>query len=199
MDEIVIDIPRNKREPEWQYFTERVHLIPYVDGNPSQVFPEDFLFYLYQTCKTQNLVDILFPGMQMTPARFVAYLKDRPILLGLVKPQKPGDGIFEYAGFGFLYEVENGKATVGFCFFRKWWGSPEISVLSKLCLRYWFQVTKLQIIFGTTLERNRLAIRFARNLGFRSVGRVPKFFFKNGKLEDAHLLYLTPELATFPV
>jgi len=179
----------------WPYCTERVHLTPYVEGNKSSLFPEEFLFSLYAQCKKEHLLDVLFPGMPLvTAARFVAYLKDRPVLVGFVKSDIAP---LKVAGFGFLYEVEGEevarKATVGFCFFKEWWGSKEIVDLSKLCLRYWFNEVKLKVVFGTTLWRNRLAWRFARNLGFVSIGKVPRFFSKDGKLEDMHLLYLTPE------
>lgn len=153
------------------------------------VFTEEFLFSLYALCKKDRLLDVLFPGMPLiTAARFVAYLKDRPVLIGMVKPN------YEIAGFGFLYEVEGAdgarKATLGFCFFKKWWGSEEIVAIARHCLRYWFEVVKLEVIFGTTRWTNRLAWRFAKNLGFQSVGRVPMFFCKNEKLEDMHLIYL---------
>lgn len=180
-------------EVRWAYCNERVHLTPYVEGT-STVFPDEFLFSLYVRCKKEHLLDILFPGMPaVTAARFVAYLKDRPVLVGLVKSVPSWTVI----GFGFLYEVEGDeearKATVGFCFFKEWWGTPEIVDLSRFCLRYWFNEVKLKVLFGTTLWRNRLAWKFAKNLGFESVGRVPRFFYKGGKLEDMHLLFLTPE------
>jgi RimJ/RimL family protein N-acetyltransferase len=179
-------------EQKWIYQSERVHLVPYVEGSPSNIFHEDFLFLLHRQCKEEGILDLLFPGMPfVTVARFVAYLKDRPVLVGLIKPEN------RVVGFGFLYEVEGNeesrKATVGFCFFREWWGTPEIRELSRLCLKYWFRETKLKVLFGTTLWRNRLAWRFARNLGFESIGRVPRFFYKDGKLEDCNFLYLTPE------
>jgi hypothetical protein len=179
-------------EVVWKYQTEKAHLVPYVDGNPSTVFSNEFLFHLYARCKEDKLLNILFPGMSsVTPAKFVAYLKDRPVLVGLAKPG------YEVAGFGFLYEVEGDddarKATVGFVFFKKWWGTGEVQDIARLALRWWFVEWKLKIIFGTTLWRNRLAWRFAKQLGFQSVGRVPLFFYKAGKLEDMHLIYLTSE------
>jgi RimJ/RimL family protein N-acetyltransferase len=178
--------------PVWAYQNDRVIVVPYVDGNPSKAFSDEFLFFLYSQCKKDKILDILFPGMPMvTPARFVAYLKDRPILVGLVKPT------FEVAEFGFIYEVEGPegarKGTVGFAAFRKWWGSSEIKDMSRLALRWWFTEAKYNILFGTTLWRNRVAWRFSRELGFQSVGRVPMFFSKDGRLEDMHLLYATPE------
>jgi hypothetical protein len=176
----------------WKYQSERVFLTPYVEGNKSTVFPEEFLFSLYAQCKREHLLDVLFPGMPVvTVARFVAYLKDRPVLVGLLRPD------LKVVGFGFLYEVEGPsdgrKATVGFCFFKEWWGSKEIVELSRLCLQYWFEIVQAKVIYGTTLWRNRLAWRFARNLGFVSIGKVPRFFCKDGKLEDMHLMYITPE------
>jgi RimJ/RimL family protein N-acetyltransferase len=179
-------------EQKWPYQSERVHLLPYVEGSPSNVFHEDFLFLLHRQCKEEGILEILFPGMPfVTVARFVAYLKDRPVLVGLIKPES------RVAGFGFLYEVEGNdesrKATCGFCFFKEWWGTPEIREISRICLKYWFKEVKLKVLFGTTLWRNKLAVRFAKNLGFESIGRVPKFFYKDGKLEDMHFLYLTPE------
>jgi RimJ/RimL family protein N-acetyltransferase len=182
-----------KVEQKWAYQNDRVYLFPYVEGGGSKVFHEDILFVLHQQCKRDGILGILFPGMpQVSVARFVSYLKDRPVLIGTVRPN------YNIVGFGFLYEVEGSdevkKATVGFCFFKEWWGRQEIKDLSQLCLEYWFNEVKLKVLFGTTLWRNRLAWRFAKSLGFESIGRVPKFFFKDGKLEDMHMMYITPEM-----
>jgi hypothetical protein len=178
--------------PVWRYQTEDATMVPYVEGNPSKVFSDEFLFFLYSRCKEDGLLDVLFPGMPLvTPARFVAYLKDRPVLVGLVKPD------FEVAGFGFIYEVqgEDGarKGTIGFAFFKKWWGTGNPLEIARLALQWWFTEAKYSIIFGTTRWTNRIAWRFAQKLGFQSVGRVPKFFSKNGQLEDMHLMWVTPE------
>lgn len=179
-------------EQKWLYQSERVHLLPYVEGSPSNIFHEDFLFLLHKQCKDDGILDSLFPGMPtVTVARFVAYLKDRPVLVGMIKPEN------RVVGFGFLYEVEGDensrKATVGYTFFKEWWGTTEIRELARLCLKYWFTELKLKVIFGTIIERNRLAVRFAKNIGFQSIGRVPRFFYKDGKLEDMHFMYLIPE------
>lgn len=177
---------------EWTYQDENVLLVPYVDGTPCPYFNENFLFWLHSRCKADNLLDILFPGMPaMTVAKFVGYLSGRPIMVGFRKSD------LEVLGFGFLMEVEGKdgarKATVGFCFFRKWWGSSLIRDISRITLRWWFCEAKITILFGSTLWRNRLAWRFARGLGFESVGRVPMFFCKNGILEDMHFVYLTAD------
>lgn len=183
---------KEQAAPSWAYQNDRVVVIPYVDGKPSKVFSDEFLFYLYSRCKEDRLLDIVFPGMPfVTPARFVAYLKDRPVMVGMVKPT------YEVAEFGFIYEMEGvdgaRKGTVGFASFRKWWGRSEIKDISRFALRWWFKEAKFNILFGTTLWRNRVAWKFSRDLGFQSVGRVPMFFSKDGQLEDMHLVYVTPE------
>ena len=178
--------------PTWAYQNDRVVVVPYVDGTPSKVFSDEFLFFLYSQCKKDKILDRLFPGMPIvTPARFVAYLKDRPLVVGMVKPT------FEVAEFGFIYEVEGPegarKGTVGFACFKKWWGGVEIKDIARLALRWWFTEAKYNILFGTMLYRNRVAWKFSKDLGFQSIGRVPMFFLKDGKLEDMHLAYVTPE------
>lgn len=182
----------SKETVVWPYCNDKVHLALYVDGTKSPLFSNEFLFFLYSQCKRDKILNILFPGKpDITPAWFVSYLKDRTVLVGITKPT------FEIAGFAFLYEVEGSgealKATVGFAFFKKWWGSSEIKDISRFALSWWFNEAKLKIIFGTTLWRNRLAWKFAREMGFSSLGKIPMFFCRNGSFEDAHLVYLKEE------
>lgn len=189
----MIQFPKNLAE--WEYKTPKVVLVPYVESQGE--FPEDFLAKLYFQTKRDDLLPIIFPGMSMKHMNhFVSYLSKRPLLVYCVMNGE----MLDVAGFAWITEHEGPeherKAGFGFGFFKAWQGKRETRDLVWLCLRWWFNELKISILYGTTLQTNGPAKNFSRIFGFVNQGVLPKFFYRNGRLEDASLELLEEAVFT---
>ena len=181
-----------KRVLEYPYQTDKVVLLPYSEKHVA-VFPEDFLGRLYFRLQEEHTLHRIFPGMQMNHmSAFVTYMsKMKGLVICCIKTEtKP-----EPVGFGWLPEVDGvdgaRKAAVGFGFFRRAWGTPELRSLSRMMLWNWHHDLKIDMLFGCTLRTNALAKKIAYEMGFELVGDIPMFYVQNGKLLDATLLALS--------
>lgn len=173
----------------WEYQTDDVLLLVYTDGDAN--FPDDTLVQLYLAAKRDRLIETVFPGQNMTMASFVAFLSKRPIILGVEKATNV------IMGAGWLNEVEGSegarKASLGFMMFRKFWGKSELRKFARLGLKWWFQETKIDVLFGFTLKTNLAAQAFSRELGFQFVADLPNFYSRHGHLVAARCLMLPKE------
>src|SRR5438132_7827379 len=160
----------------WNYENDEVLVLPYLPQSADNGLPEDFLVRLFLQTRQDGLLERTFPGFKepVNLNRFIAYLAPHTMLIGIVKATN------EVAGWSWIYDVSGPtharKASYGFVFFRKWWGTKEIQALARLGLRWCFEKGELAALFGTRLPRNRLAAQFAAETGFRLIGRVPLFF-----------------------
>lgn len=174
---------------DWKYQTDEVVLSPYVDGQAQ--WPDDFLVGIYRMMKQDGTLEVVFPGMtDLTLNGFIGYLKDKPLLTCVLKET------MAVMGFAFLWGIEgekpHRKASLGFVYFKPWWGSRFIRQTSRLALQWWFEELGIEVLYGATLKTNRLARRFSAELGFQRMGDMPKFFWddKLKELKDAVLLCL---------
>lgn len=174
----------------WKYQTPRSVLVPY-NANQKAFFPEMFLPALYGRLKEDDLLSVTFPGDSMDHLnKFVSYFTDvrHPLLIGNIVT----DGVVgEQAGVGWICESAGSdgarKASFGFVFFRKFWGTVEARELSWFMLAWWFHELNIDILYGTGLLSNGLARNFAQNFGFTHLCTLPKFFYGKSELHDASL------------
>jgi RimJ/RimL family protein N-acetyltransferase len=177
-----------------KYQNEAVALVPYWEG-PESPHNENTLPYLYLRCKQDGILHRAFAGFgrRIGFSAFVSYLSNKPVVLGVVKADN------DIAGFGFLHEVEGEKgfrkASLGYAFFKKYWGQREIREISVFALRWWFQELGVEILYGSTLATNRLAVKYAGAMGFKKTGDLPKFFAGEDQLRDGVLF--VQDRATF--
>lgn len=82
------------------------------------------------------------------------------------------------------------KSEIGMGFFR---GSKHNLAFARLMLRWLFDHLDLDVIFGTTPEQNRAAVKFARELGFSITGPIPSFTSWHGELTGAWISSLTKQ------
>ena len=174
----------------WSYQNERVTLCPYVDTPNHPVFPEDLLVYLYNRLKKAKLIEKTFGGNDdLTLARFVSLLCDKPLVVGIEKETN------KIIGFGWLWEIEGDsrakKASVGFAFFPEWWGTSIPREAGRLACRWWFEEGGIGVLFGTIRKDNKAASVYAREMGFRHVAELPMFCIHGGKYLDVDLVMLT--------
>jgi RimJ/RimL family protein N-acetyltransferase len=173
---------------ESTYENEKVALLTYWEG-PNSPFPETFLSVLYAKTKEDGLIGRVFPGMQIkTLNQFIHHMNGKPLVVGYVKGNPP-----QIAGYGWLWETQGTetarKSSFGFCFLKKFFGSDEIRQLARMALHWWFVDLKVQVLYGATLESNRQAIAFAKEIGFTVIGKAPKFFTRKDVLVDACLVF----------
>lgn len=180
----------------WPYQSPTTVMVPYR-ADQKQFFPEDFLVSIYCRLLEENLLDIIFPGMNFTHLnQFVVYMSSpaHPTLFCFLRDD---EAITTTAGFGYITESDGRdgarKAGFGFGFFREQWGTQEARTLSWFMLKFWMTELKIDVLFGTTLKQNGLAKNFSQNFGFDLVGDIPKLFYRNQGLEDATLVMLERE------
>ena len=178
---------------EVAYANERVQLGLYWQGDGSP-FPETTLVGLYAKTKEQGLMHRSFTGFGkgVTLERFVAYLSTRPVVIGFDKNNN------NLIGYGYLAESEvskaGRKATAGYVFFKEYWGTEHIRDLCRITLQHWFVALNIDVLYGSMRATNRLALRFAtKELGFRTIGWMPKFFVTDEGLFDGILVVLERE------
>jgi RimJ/RimL family protein N-acetyltransferase len=87
------------------------------------------------------------------------------------------------------------RAMVGaYVFFKPFWGTPEIRVLSMLGLAYFFTTYNLTAIHGQRYSTNALTARFMSQFGFRDTGLLPRFLgHVDGTIRDCALSTLLRE------
>lgn len=173
----------------YPYQNHRCVILPY-DEKQTWLFPEEFLGRVYMRLKSEGLLAVSFPAMDMSHLnRFISYVSNIKLgfyicCLKTIKKPHP-------VGWGYLTEVDGlegaRKASFAFGYFREIHGRREHIDLDMFLLRAWFSEFKIDQLYGTTL--NPLALNYSKRFGFQRLCVLPKFF--SGK--PASLITLTPE------
>ena len=171
---------------EWPYKSKSVILLPY----PSAALREEFLCSVFFRLRNEGILSRTFPGTSVQVLdQFIAFMARA---IGFVIPcRRDGDLVVPIGG-GWLTEIDNyaQKGSFGFWFFKEAWGKPENIDGSMLMLRYWTQTFNLKTLYATTLETNRLALRYSKQYGFRYLTTLPGFFGHPDGAKDAELIVL---------
>ena len=107
-----------------------------------------------------------------------------------------GKGGYDLDGLGWINEVHTmaagkfRKAECGMAFFR---GAKNTVMYGQLMAEWAFTVLKLDALFGTTPEPNKLAVNYARNVGFELHGPLPHYASWKGELCACWLSVITRE------
>jgi hypothetical protein len=175
----------------WPFKSPTTIMIPYR-ADATEFWPEDYIVSIYYRLVTEDLLTTIFPGMGFDHLnKFVNYMSRKSWLVCLTRNERD---ITDTAGFGYITET-NGvdgarNAGFGFGFFKAWHATPEARFLSWFMLDFWLERLNIDVLFGTTLKANGLARNFSLNFGFKGHTEIPKFFFRNGQLEDATIMLL---------
>jgi hypothetical protein len=177
---------------DWPYQNSEAVMLLYNE-KITQVFPETFLASMYMRLKEDNLLDTMFPGMNMGHLnRFIEYWGSQTRLGRLVCCMKDPGGPPKPIGLGWLCEAEQGRGSFGFGFFKEAHRRHVHIDLSMMMLHNWFYECKLEVLYGTTL--NPIAKNYSKRFGFRYLCELPKFFPHHGKLVNAHLIVLEKDV-----
>lgn len=173
----------------WEYQTDKVVMLPYSQRHTA-VFPENFLGQLFYRLREDDLLRIMFPGMDMSHLNnFMAYMSRTN---GFVICCLKTDTVPEPIGMGWVPEFDRIKLSFGFGFFKSAWRKREHVDLSFFMLKYWFDTFKVVHIYGTTL--NPIANNYSKRFGFRHLCIMPQFFECNGVGADGHLIVLEKQV-----
>lgn len=107
------------------------------------------------------------------------------------------EGAVQLAGIGWLNSItdlgSHRKAEVGMIYFREFWGNGLPMEWTEMMLDFAFQEAGIGVVYGCTPTQNPLARRFAKALGMREFGPVPKYCAWRGQPSDAWFFSLTKE------
>lgn len=175
---------------DWKYQTNEVYLAPYTKALSDQY--DGLLGHLYLRTKQDGLLSTAFPGLpQINFDKFVSYLSGPKVVLQIYYLK--GDPMLP-VGYCYLYNIdgepENRLAEFGFCFFREYWFPKITTPLGWLCIAYWLEEMKVDILYGATLTANRLARIYCRKFGFEELGDFPKFLRSAEGRVDATIVVL---------
>lgn len=168
-----------------------VFLSPYNGAWKATPVSPTILSDIWSRLESEDLLDTVFPGMgDVSHDSVVSFMAHKIAqLLWANTPDGP-----ELMGFCFIDSSDGKpgarKALFGFAFFRKFWGTQENREALYLMLAYWFAQCQIDVLFGITLRRNRLARNIARKYGFQELADIPRFLYCNGELADATLVML---------
>ena len=192
MSDLLTATPPTLEAPNWRpHETDKVLLAPFWAGKGSP-FPDSTIPYLYTRSKEDHLLRRVFPDMEeIRLPQFIEKLSRWPLVIGFLKATD------EVVGYAFLSEYGNPKpytkANIGFCFFRKYWGRPEVRDLARIALDWFFNKEGVAVLYGPILPWNRISVRFAKELCFQELCRLPSFLFTDKGLEDTLLFCLKRE------
>ncbi len=107
------------------------------------------------------------------------------------------DGPAEFCGLGWVFGAAKMgdflKAECGMAFFKRQSNKKDNLLFGRLMLRLFFDCYGIHVIFGTTPEPNKLALRYSQKLGFDLIGPVPDLATWNGELCPAWVSHMSRE------
>jgi RimJ/RimL family protein N-acetyltransferase len=167
-----------------------VLVFPYVEGQ--NIFPDEFLVALWRRTKDEGLLPWCFPGLgDISLEEFIVQVRNRWLVVASSR------SLNKFLGYGWLFEVlgQPGyrKASLGFGFWKEFWGKEIIREAARKAVSWWFDNVQLQVLYGAMRHDNEPAIRFSRELGFRQIGTAPLFFSGAAGSFDAHLVCITKD------
>lgn len=183
---------------EYNYRIGNCEIIRY-DPRRTDVFPPPYLSQLYFLARDSSrrpskdnlgILPNLFCGMMnLNHDAITGYLAYRTCLL--IPVVHTSESEWEPVGLGFpstttgTLQTEK-SAFIGFAFFKKWWGKPEVLILTILGLAYFFKEFDLTALHGTRYADNSASGHLIRQVGFRDLPPMPRYLLnREGKLTSA--------------
>ena len=77
-------------------------------------------------------------------------------------------------GFGLMDNMRWRKADGHFCFYRKFWGKPELVEIAKETYRQLFE--RFSVMIGVVPITNKFAVRFCKKAGMKEMCMIPGYF-----------------------
>lgn len=159
------------------------------------VVAEFLLAKAYITMVEEGTLDVVFYQSAISLRDFLeAYLTHgKRITLGCFR-ELP-DGRMEFCGMGWAHNAEKMasyvKSECGMVFFKKQSSKRDNVAFGKLMLQSFFTQHNVDVIFGTTPEPNKLALRYAQKLGFDLIGPIPNYCSWHGELAPGWVSHIS--------
>jgi RimJ/RimL family protein N-acetyltransferase len=107
------------------------------------------------------------------------------------------DRSFELCGLGWINNwirtPTHTRCDVGHGFMKQFWGKGMPLTWCRLMLAWLFESRNPDVVYGVTPEKNRLAIAFARKIGFTMHGPIPYWSAYKGEACGCYLDSMTRE------
>jgi RimJ/RimL family protein N-acetyltransferase len=166
----------------------------FMSGN----MDDEMLAAAYLTMKLEGLLPLLYYEGIPSLTHFLELHRSGSFkFLGVFSRSMLNTDV-EMAGIGWLSSISGQpgtrKAEVGYVMFRKFQDRKTPLEAIGLLVDYCFDVQEMDLLVGTTPEKNRAAVAFVRKLGFQVLPLIPKFCMFNGEPCGAYLSYLTREI-----
>jgi hypothetical protein len=144
---------------------DRYVLWPIFMADTGWSVPDELLVKLWQQMVDEGRAASLFyDGRIKDEADWIAWLKDPrnyPVIVMDAREKK-------ISCISWLNNMEMGAAQIHFCMY----GHPHPGIGIK-SLEYFSRFPGLRVIVGVTPEEYTTAIRYAKRIGFKEVGRIP--------------------------
>lgn len=155
---------------------------------------DDLLAVSYLNYKNEGTLPVIFYQQIPTLKDFIdAHLEvGKRIVLGCFRVDD-ATGKVEFCGLGWISDAvrmnEYCKAETGIGMFRC--AGRDNLAFGKMMLESFFQQHNIDVIFGTTPEKNRLALRYAQKLGFDLSSPIEDFCTWEGELVAGIISHLS--------
>jgi hypothetical protein len=161
------------------------------------VTDDRLLAIAYLRMHEEGILETVFhQGIPTVSSWLKGCLEPGKVMLGCFRVN-PDQETSEFCGLGWVGCAEKmdgfKKAECGMCFFRKQSNRKQNVLFGKLMLAVFFDGYDVDVLFGATPEPNKLAMRYAQNLGFSMHGPVPNWATWRGQLVPAWISQLSKE------
>lgn len=172
-----------------------IRVIPYSAARHDDA--QNFLPWMWEKLKKDNLVEIYFPGQTQTG--FVNFCKlmsgdDTKILLVVTEDAEGNMG--DAVGFASAMLMPLGSGTAGmggFIFFKDFWDGKTSKLAAREIMSHWFRENKFELMLGCIATLNHAAQHFLSQVGWTRIGEIPKMQEYFGKECSGILWQMTKE------
>lgn len=180
---------------DYSTISERLHRENevYFFGNlkVERLVDEDYLAYLYLKLKLDGGLARLFYEGVPAPSWFIQHFRAIPTIGCFTDSGKV------LVGLGYADPIAEStcatgrvirRAELGMAFLRH---TPDALSLGRIMMAWAFEVLALDVALGTTPAKNKAALLFRQDLGFRPIGITPLYCVYDGEPCDAALSSIT--------
>lgn len=142
-----------------------------------------------------TLSTVFYQGVPTLQDFLAEYLTHgRRITLGCFRAIE-GESKLEFCGLGWVFGAvtmdKYSRAETGMVFFKRQSSRLDNLTFGHMMLSSFFNNYKIDAIFGTTPEPNRLALRYAQKLGMQLIGPVPNYATWHGEMTAGWISHIS--------
>ena len=173
----------------WNWYgTKTLQVCPYMKGTP--VYLDETLPFLYRQTRQEQKIEQTFCGDDFNLGQFVAFFEKLGVMQVLCEVEE--NSRLKPVGYSWMsnpHGIDGARsAACGFCFFGNASKRSSARDLARLAIAYGIIDLKINVGHGIQLASNVQAQNFARRVGFKFVGTVPKYHYFRGELVDASIM-----------